>query len=379
MASRLRLVSRSVPVYPGTPYRSRSPPRDTVSGVTGSSNRSLARDCRAALAELPAAWALTPVKEKRPYRPRWAEEAPVERELLAEEIERGHATGFALRTGPVSGGIFAIDEDGPGALAFLDPEPADLPRTTSCTSGRDGHRQRFFTVPEERWGALRNRTVFSRGFATPRSVKTSLRFGSMISCVPPARHPSGARYRWENGRGPEEAEPAAIPQELFEQAEYGPGEADTIVNAAWRGDEARVTEALGEVAADTADPDRYTALLRAVWEGHVGCTRILLAAGADPLQRDPLGRPALALASEVGQTDVMESLLAAGAEVDARDAAGRTSLHCSCWGGHAEAVEMLLAAGADPHGRDRDGREPADEAREWSYRGLAERLARAPS
>ena len=118
-------------------------------------------ECRSALRELPAWWSLTPVKGKKPYRPRWAEEPPVDRELIAEEIARGHASGFALRTGPPSGGVFAIDEDGPGSLDLLPAAPVRMPASVSVVSGRLGHCQRFLAVPAEAWPAVRNRTVFS--------------------------------------------------------------------------------------------------------------------------------------------------------------------------------------------------------------------------
>jgi hypothetical protein len=336
--------------------------------VRGASHASLARECRSALRNLPPGWALTPIKGKRPYRPRWSEEPPVARDLVVEEIERGHATGFALRTGAASAGIFALDEDGPGALALLAAEPDELPRTPSCASGRPGHRQRFFTVPEGRWPSVRNRTVFLGRGGNLTSIKASLRFGSMISGIPPGVHPGGHRYRWAAGLGPGEIEPARVPEALLRQTEYEPREADSIVNAAWRGSLAGVAEAVRDgTSPDAAATDGYTALLRALWGGYTACSQILLAAGAHPDQRDPLGRPALLLAAEVGHTAIMAALIEAGAEVVARDADGRTPLHGACWGGHVEAVEMLIAAGADRRSRDRDGREPADEARAWGY------------
>ncbi len=347
--------------------------------MRGASPAWLARECRSALRNLPTGWTVTPVKGKRPYRPRWSEEPPVARDLVAEEIERGHATGFGLRTGPVSAGVFALDEDGPGALALLAADPGVLPRTPSCASGRHGHRQRFFTVPEGRWASVRNRTVFLGRGGNSTSTKASLRFGSMISAIPPGVHPGGGRYRWAPGLGPGEIKPARVPEPLLRQAQYEPREADSIVNAAWRGDLARVAEALRDgTSPDAAAADGYTALLRAVWGGHTACAQILLAAGADPDQRDPLGRPTLLLAAEVGHTAIMAALLDAGTEVAARDADGRTPLHGACWGGHMEAVEMLTAAGADRRSRDRDGREPADEARAWRYDGVVElHLARS--
>ena len=159
---------------------------------------------------------------------------------------------------------------------------------------------------------MRNRTVLTGHGET--SAKASLRFASMISCLPPGLHPAGRRYRWEAGLGPGEIELAEIPRLLLDQAEYEPQEMASIVNAAWRGDLARVAEALADGSApDAPAADGYTALLRAVWAGHTACARLLLEAGADPDQRDPLGRPALLLASEVAHTGVMAALLEAGA------------------------------------------------------------------
>ena len=146
--------------------------------------------------------------------------------------------------GPSQRGIFALDEDGPGALALLAAKPGELPRTLLSTSGRPGHGQWFFAVPEEGWPAVRNRTVLTGHGET--SAKASLRFASMISCLPPGLHPAGRRYRWEAGLGPGEIEPAEIPRLLLDRAEYEPREMASIVNAAWRGDLARVAEALAD-------------------------------------------------------------------------------------------------------------------------------------
>jgi hypothetical protein len=334
----------------------------------------LLHECRSALDELPAGWALTPVKGKQPYRPRWSEEAPVERELIAEEIARGHASGFALRTGPASGGVFAIDEDGPGSLALLPAAPGRMPPAVSVISGRPGHRQRFFAVPEEAWPAIRNRTVFTAAPARVTGTKLALRFGSMISCLPPSLHPHSRRYRWASGPGPHEIEDAQAPGWLLRHAEYAAGEADSIVNAAWRGDRDLVAAALRDgTAPDAPAPDGHTALQRAVWVGHTACTELLLAAGATAGRPDPQGGTALMLAAALGHTEIVGALLASSAHVTDRDAAGRTPLHAACWGGHADAAELLVAAGADRWARDRSGGLPADEARQWGYDDLARR------
>jgi len=334
----------------------------------------LAHECRSALGQLPAGWALTPVKGKSPYRPRWAEEPPVERELIAEEIARGHASGFALRTGPVSGGIFAVDEDGPDSLALLPGARGGMPPAVSVVSGRPGHRQRFFALPEEAWPAIRNRTVFTAAPPCLTGTKLALRFGSMISCLPPSVHPCSRRYRWGPGPRPHEIENAPPPAWLVGHSVYEAGEPDSIVNAAWRGDRGIVAAALrGGVAPDAPAPDGHTALQRAVWGGHTACVELLLSAGASPARPDPdpERKTALILAAELGHTQIVRALLGSGACTADRDAAGRTALHAACWGGHTAAAELLVAAGADRWARDRSGRLPADEARRWGYDVLA--------
>ena len=324
----------------------------------------------AAIDDLPSSWALTPVKGKKPYRPRWSEEPPVDRRLIVEEIESGHASGVGLRTGPISGGVFAVDEDGPHSLELLQATPRRLPPTVSVTSGRRGHRQRFFSVPEKKWPGIRNRTVFIDPARTAGS-KLALRFGSMESCLPPSLHPDSRRYRWGPGPRPHEIDDSLAPEWLLRHAEYEPGEANSIVDAAWRGDLELVAGALQRgISADSRARDGHTALQRAVWGGHYGCTNLLLAAGADPALPDPQGVTPLMLAAALGHTNEVGALLDAGAAVSRRDGTGRTPLHEACWGGHAEVAEALLAAGADRDARDNAGAVPADEARRWRHEDL---------
>jgi len=333
----------------------------------------LAHQCRSALRDLPAGWALTPVKDKLAYRPRWSEEPPVERELIAEEIARGHASGFAVRTGPVSGGIFAVDEDGPGSLALLGDIPGQMPAAVSVVSGRPGHCHSFFALPEEAWPTVRNRTVLTAS-ADPNATRLSLRFGGLDSCLPPSLHPSSRPYGWRPGLGPHELENAPAPAWLVRYAEYEAGEAVSMVNAAWRGDLGLVAAALRNgTAPDARAPDGHPALLRAARGGHTACAELLLSAGASPAapNPDPQGGTALIIAARLGHTDLVRALLGAGARTADRDAAGRTPLHAACFGGHAVAAELLVAAGADRRARDRWGRLPADEARRWGYRDLA--------
>ena len=340
--------------------------------AASSGQASFSLECRSALDDLPRGWALTPVKGKVPYRPRWSEEPPVERELIAEEIARGHASGFGLRTGPASGGVFAVDEDGPGSLDLIPGAAGPIGPSVSVVSGRPGHCHRLFALPEAAWPTVRNRTVFASEAPTTPEIKVALRFDSMITCLPPSIHPHSGLYRWADGLAPDAIGEGPAPGWVVRHAEYGEGEAESIVNAAWRGDRDRVAAALrGGTAPDSPAPDGHTPLHRAVWGGHIECTGLLLAAGAEPGRRDPKGDTALVLAAAQGQTEIAAALLDAGAGVNDRDAAGGTALHSACWGGHADVAELLAEAGADRWARDVSGGLPADRALRWGYGELA--------
>ena len=330
-------------------------------------------ECRSALRELPPWWSLTPVKGKKPYRPRWAAEPPVDRELIAEEIARGHASGFALRTGPASGGVFAVDEDGPGSLDLLPGAPG-----RDAVLGLGGQRPARPPPALLRRCPRRTGRRFATGpCSTPprprerRQARAALR----LDDLGPAAEPASALAALPRGRRawrPARSSARSLPSRCCATRRYEAGEADSIVNAAWRGDHELVAAALGAgVAPDTTAPDGHTALERAVWGGHIACAELLIAAGASVARPDPEQGTPLILAAAQGQTEIVGALLDAGAPVDQTDPAGRTALHAACWGGHADAAELLVAAGADRRLRDRSGALAADEARRWGHDDLA--------
>jgi len=67
---------------------------------------------------------------------------------------------------------------------------------------------------------------------------------------------------------------------------------------------------------------------------------------------DPLGRTALTLAAERGETDTVMGMLDDGTAVDESDGCGWTALMKAAAGGHLAMLEALLARGADPEHRD---------------------------
>ena len=107
-----------------------------------------------ALASLPQEWVLTPVKEnKRPYQDGW-QNKKLDRKRIESELKSGKAKGYGLLTGLPSGGILAIDADGPAAHELL-ASYGELPPTVAFTSGRPGRCQYLFQVEEKFWDVVK--------------------------------------------------------------------------------------------------------------------------------------------------------------------------------------------------------------------------------
>ena len=102
------------------------------------------------------------------------------------------------------------------------------------------------------------------------------------------------------------------------------------------------------VPVDFQTDDGQTPLYRAIFEGHTGIMRVLLAAGAD-------GEALLHEAVSGGHAGVAEILLAAGVPVDVRTDEGWTSLHVAARAGHADVTDVLLAKDAQIDARTNEG------------------------
>lgn len=164
-----------------------------------------------ALEYLPATWALTPILDKSPLRPDWQTESPVTRAELIGLLEKGQHlwshkkqknwhckwTGYGLLTGDRSGGLIAIDQDGPTAGILLEQlSGGDLPLTPAWTSGKRGKRQLVYQLPPEVQARLHN---FNRGVLTDGCAEgelLELRYNRCQSALPPSRHPETGGYRW---------------------------------------------------------------------------------------------------------------------------------------------------------------------------------------
>jgi hypothetical protein len=170
------------------------------------------------LEQLPQPWALTPIDaHKAPYRTGWQTEAPLSKAELTHEIQTG-AKGYGLRTGLVSGGIMAIDLDGPSAYTkMLELSGGqDLPETVAFTSGRSGRSQHLFQVPKELWSVMRSRK-FTTGVKGEdgKEEHVELRWQGLQSVIPPSMHPLTGQYQWIHT--PHETEIALVPQWVVER------------------------------------------------------------------------------------------------------------------------------------------------------------------
>jgi len=112
------------------------------------------------------------------------------------------------------------------------------------------------------------------------------------------------------------------------------------------------------------DDQPMTPLMVAVRTGSAAWTRALLAAGADPDVRDPLGNTALHFAVSAENPELTTLLLNANASTSLRTAGGSTALHLATASGNVAITRALLDAGADRQMRGEGG---------WSASQLAAR------
>jgi len=139
-------------------------------------------------------WALTLLEGKKPVRPGWNTEAPLDRATLMR-----HDGNIGFRTGKVSG-VIVLDVDPGGAVP--DGWPVD---TVAVDTGRGRHY--YYSQPEG-YG-IGN----SAGKIAPH-VDVRGDGGQVV--YPGSIHPeTGTAYRWVAGRSPEEIELAPWPVELY--------------------------------------------------------------------------------------------------------------------------------------------------------------------
>ena len=99
---------------------------------------------------------------------------------------------------------------------------------------------------------------------------------------------------------------------------------------------------LPEVDVNHCDSSNYTALHRAVDEGHTDVVQILIDAGADINTMNIYGNSPLHSASRSGELEVVKMLVRAGAEVNVTSDDGGTCLALAAIFGYTETVRYLV-------------------------------------
>jgi hypothetical protein len=155
----------------------------------------------AAINNFPQEWALTPCVGKRNLWSGW-QKTKLDRARLIEAIrsQKNHEgkktawTGVSVVTGSLSGGLMAIDFDGPLAIQkYLELSGEQLPPTTiKWSSGKSGHFQLLLQVPPEKWEGLKPQKI-----ELDDGQKLELRW-NQCSTLPPSIHPdTQSPYLWK--------------------------------------------------------------------------------------------------------------------------------------------------------------------------------------
>lgn len=110
-------------------------------------------------------------------------------------LDQVDTANIGLILGPDSGGIVAVDFDGPSAIEYLIGKNYNfqqLPKTPTWSSGREGRFQCAFRVPDALWSSLRTVKI-----QTAAQEGLEFRWQGAQSVLPPSRHPdTGQPYEW---------------------------------------------------------------------------------------------------------------------------------------------------------------------------------------
>jgi hypothetical protein len=188
-------------------------------------------------------WALIPVDgNKRPVDPatgnpanNWAATTYDLDGITALARASMHVQAVGVVLGAASGGLLALDLDGPAAgptfQQVYSRPVSDLPHTVGWSSGLTKRAQLGFLVAREHWPYLRGR----RRWKHDGKTSLELRWAGHQSVIAGA-HPDTSGYTWLDGRSPADVNTAEAPDWLLEplfrapdepiQAEYRPTAAD---------------------------------------------------------------------------------------------------------------------------------------------------------
>lgn len=169
-------------------------------------------DWQTLIPDAPSDWELLPLNgKKRPIDHNtgallhdWTQSSGYDIDAICEM--NGVVRAVGVKLGPASGGLLAVDFDGPGSTEKFQEvtghSAADLPATIAVTSGKPHRQQRLFTVDRDWWDFLQGRRVFKQGNA----IVLEFRWAGHQSAIA-GDHPETNGYRWIDGASPADHEP----------------------------------------------------------------------------------------------------------------------------------------------------------------------------
>jgi len=172
------------------------------------------------LCDMPRDWALICCDgQKRPWDPttgRSLKNWPEHEGLTVEEVQEYEPEAVGVLLGEKSGGLLAIDFDGPGSEEkFLEifGRPSDeLPKTIAWTSGKASRKQLAFVVDRDYWSFIKPKSYPGKNNKTILEIRWNGQ-QSVIAGV----HPETEGYQWMEGCSPQEmSDPAEAPYWLLE-------------------------------------------------------------------------------------------------------------------------------------------------------------------
>lgn len=161
----------------------------------------------AAIAAMDRGWPVFPVSGKKPATANGLHDASCDYGKLHGWWGLHPERGIGVPTGEPSG-VWVLDLDGDEGRASvkdLQREHGSLPETVVTRTRRGWHV--YFTMPDG---------VEIRNSAGKVAPGIDVRGTGGYVVIPPSPHPSGERYRWADGRSPEEIKPARPPAWLVE-------------------------------------------------------------------------------------------------------------------------------------------------------------------
>ncbi len=175
------------------------------------------------LVNIPPHWQLTPlgkvtdgvVNPKAPYTFKW-QDTDISLNELETALLKGKATGYGLRLGKPSHGLFALDYDGNSAIAKGLEIFGELPQSVSWTSGKEGRYQILFQLSPEQQQLILDaiersgKKSATKKIACDEGEGLEFRYTGAQSVLPPSMHPTQGFYKWINS--PIDTPVAELPQ-----------------------------------------------------------------------------------------------------------------------------------------------------------------------